>query len=62
MIELWILQCPTVISTVLYGESVTDTLVDYQMTHVTFGVSASPFAANMAVQQNTLNLAIELPK
>ena len=32
------------------------------MTRVTFGVSASSFAANMAVQQNALDLAIEYPR
>ena len=30
-------------------------LQDYHMTHVTFGVSASPFAANMAMQQNAID-------
>ena len=29
-------------------------LVDYPMTRLTFGVSASSFVANMAVKQNTL--------
>ena len=43
-------------------KSLTDTLVDYRMTRVTFGVSASSFAANMAVQQNALNLAMEYPQ
>lgn len=28
---------------------------DYRTTHLTFGVSASSFAANMAVQQNALD-------
>ena len=32
------------------------------MTHVTFGVSASSFAANMAVKQNTIDFALEYPK
>ena len=32
------------------------------MTHVTFGVSASSFAANMAMQQNALDLAMEYPQ
>ena len=36
-------------------------LIDYRMTHLTFGVSASPFAANMSVQQNTLNLKSKYP-
>jgi hypothetical protein len=32
------------------------------MTRVTFGVSASSFAANMAVKQNALDLTLEYPK
>ena len=32
------------------------------MTRVTFGVSASSFAANMAVKQNALDLALKYPK
>ena len=31
------------------------------MTRVTFGVSASSFAANMAVKQNATELALEFP-
>ena len=31
------------------------------MTRVTFGVSASSFAANMAVKQNALDFATEFP-
>ena len=31
------------------------------MTRMTFGVSASPFAANMAVQQNASDLAVQYP-
>ena len=38
-----------------------DVLLDYRMTRVTFGVSASSFAANMAVKQNTLDHAMEYP-
>ena len=38
-----------------------DTLKDYRMTRVTFGVSASSFAANMAVKQNAIDLAHEYP-
>ena len=37
-------------------------LRDYRMTRVTFGVSASSFAANMSVKQNALNLALEYPQ
>ena len=33
----------------------------YRMTHVTFGVSASSFAANMAVKQNAIDHAYECP-
>ena len=38
-----------------------DTLKDYQMTRVTFGVSASFFAANMAVKQNAIDLTHKYP-
>lgn len=34
-----------------------DTLQDYRMSRLTFGVSASCFAANMAVKQNAINQA-----
>jgi hypothetical protein len=34
---------------------------DYRMTRVTFGVSVSSFAANMAVKQNTIDHAHEYP-
>ena len=36
-------------------------LQDFRTTRVTFGVSASPFAANMVVKQNTSELAIQYP-
>ena len=36
-----------------------DTLKDYRMTRVTFGVSASSFAANMAVKKNAIDFAHE---
>lgn len=36
-------------------------LGDFRMTRATFGVSASSFAANMAVKQNALNLAHKYP-
>ena len=39
-----------------------DPLLDYQMTKVTFGVSASSFATNMAVKQNGLDFAMEHPQ
>ena len=34
---------------------------DYRMTRVTFGVSASSFAANMSVKQNSIDLVHEFP-
>ena len=39
----------------------TEVLKDYRMTRVTFGVSASSFAANMAVKQNALDLTHKFP-
>ena len=38
-----------------------DPLLDYRMTRVTFGVSASSFAANMAVKQNARDYDMEYP-
>ena len=38
-----------------------DTLQDYRMTRLTFGVSASCFAANMAVKQNAIDLSHKYP-
>ncbi len=38
-----------------------DPLLDYRMTRITFGVSASSFAANMAVKQNAVDHAMEYP-
>ena len=35
---------------------------DYRMTRQTFGVLASPFAANMALRQNALNLQEKYPR
>ena len=40
----------------------TKDLRDFRMNRVTFGVSASSFAANMAVKQNALDLALEYPQ
>ena len=37
------------------------TLKNYRMTRATFGVSASCFAANMAVKQNTIELVDKYP-
>ena len=36
----------------VWRETLTKPLVDYRMTRITFGVSASSFAANMSVKQN----------
>ena len=36
-------------------------LRDFRMTRVTFGVSASSYAANMAVKQNALDYAVSYP-
>ena len=45
----------------LWRKNVKDPLQDYRMTRVTFGVSASSFAANMAVKQNATDHASEFP-
>ena len=37
-------------------------LQDCRMTRVTFGVSASSFAANMSVKQNALDFALQYPQ
>ena len=36
-----------------------ETLQDYRMTRVTFGVAASFFAANMSIKQHALDFALE---
>lgn len=36
-------------------------LQDYRMTRITFGVSASSFAANMFLKQNALDFAVDYP-
>ena len=38
-----------------------DSIRDYRMTRVTFGVSASSFIANMCIKQNAANLVKEFP-
>ena len=38
-----------------------ESLRDYRMKRITFGVSASCFAANMAVKRNTEDLEVEFP-
>ena len=45
----------------VWRRSPSETLRDYRMTRVTFGVSASSFAANMAVKQNALDFATDFP-
>ena len=45
----------------VWRNNVKDPLIDYRMTRVTFGVSASSFAANMAVKQNAVDFATEFP-
>ena len=45
----------------VWRKNVKDSLRDYRMTRVTFGVSASSFAANMAVKQNAVDFATEFP-
>ena len=37
-------------------------LKDYRMTRLTFGVSASSFAANMSVKRNAIDFALEYPQ
>ena len=46
----------------VWRKSPNETLHDYRMTRVTFGVSASSFAANMAVKQNAVDFATEFPE
>ena len=36
-------------------------LQDYRMTRITFGVSASSFAANVSVKRNALDFALVFP-
>ena len=45
----------------VWRERTDEPLRDYRMTRVTFGVSSSSFAANMAVKQNALNHTREFP-
>ena len=35
--------------------------MDYRMTRLTFGVSASSFAVNMAVKQNAMDFTLQYP-
>ena len=45
----------------VWRKSPSEPLRDYRMTRVTFGVAASSCAANMAVKQNAVDLALEFP-
>ena len=45
----------------VWRKNPSDCLQDYRMTRVTFGVSASSFAANMSVKQNAIDFAMEYP-
>jgi hypothetical protein len=45
----------------VWRSSPNDSLQDYRMTRVTFGVSASSFAMNMSLQQNADEFAHEFP-
>lgn len=45
----------------VWRSSPDDSLCDYRMTRVTFGVAASSFAVNMSLQQNADNYAHEYP-
>ena len=45
----------------VWRKSPKESLQDYRMTRVTFGVSASSFAANMSVKQNAADFALQFP-
>ena len=45
----------------LWRSNPTETVKDYRMTRLTFGVSSSSFIANMCIKQNALNHAHEFP-
>ena len=46
----------------VWRQSTEQLLQDFRMTRLTFGVSASSFAANMSVKQNALDFALEYPQ
>ena len=48
--------------TFVWRSSPSDCLQDFRMTRVTFGISASSFAANMAVKQNANDFALDYPQ
>ena len=45
----------------VWRKKTNEPLGDFRMTRVTFGVSASSFAANMAVKQNASDFAMDFP-
>ena len=45
----------------VWRKSPKESLQDYHMTRVTFGVSASSFVANMSVKQNAADFALQYP-
>ena len=45
----------------VWRKSPKEPLKDYRMTRVTFGISASAFAANMSVKQNAVDFALQYP-
>ncbi len=45
----------------IWRSSPNETLKDYRMTRLTFGVSASSFIVNMCVKQNALDLLMDFP-
>ena len=45
----------------VWRKETTEPLKDYRMTRLTFGISASSFAANMAVKQNACDLSAQYP-
>ena len=45
----------------VWRSSPSEPLRDYRMTRITFGVAASSYAANMAMRQNALDLALQYP-
>ena len=45
----------------VWRQNPNEPLQDYRMTRVTFGVSASSFAANMSVKQNALDFTLQYP-
>ena len=49
-------------TTGVYGEVIPTSLSENtELTHVTFGVSASPFAAKMALRENAIDYTSEFP-